>query len=226
MTGSRVSVCCDDGLWRQGRVTSMRTSPMETNKMFSVKMDANSSVSLVRGRVPVWCWQLQMAEWRESDIYGPGFMTSLPCRTKLVAGQAVFVTHNGREVEGSVVQHLTSQVGQWLISLVGTGVLLVEVHWNCKIRLLTQVWYNTRLSWVATVSSGAGRQSGGGHPTPHNLSSTCHTLHPLTDRTHVSSAPTVSVTTSPAPVKQVWVCGSQFGSYFLAGGEAVTEYCN
>ena len=45
-----------------------------------------------------------MAEWRESDIYGPGFMTSLPCRTKLVAGQAVFVTHNGREVEGSVVQ--------------------------------------------------------------------------------------------------------------------------
>ena len=53
-----------------------------------------------------------MAEWRESDIYGPGFMTSLPCRTNLVAGQAVFVTHNGREVEGSVVQQLTSQVGQ------------------------------------------------------------------------------------------------------------------
>ena len=53
-----------------------------------------------------------MAEWRESDIYGPGFMTSLPCRTKLVAGQAVFVTHNGREVEGEVLDHDTEQVSQ------------------------------------------------------------------------------------------------------------------
>lgn len=91
--GARVSVGCEDGLWRQGKVTSMRTSELETNKMFSVKMDVSS----------------QTQEWRETEIYGPGFMTSLPCNTELVVGQAVFVTHNGREVEGNVVLHLSSQ---------------------------------------------------------------------------------------------------------------------
>ena len=95
LAGSRVSVCCDDGLWRQGRVSSMRTSPLETNKMFSVVLEGSS----------------QLGEWNESDIYGPGFLTSLPWQTRLVGGQSVFLTHNGREVEGTVSQHLNNQVG-------------------------------------------------------------------------------------------------------------------
>ena len=90
LAGSRVSVCCDGGLWRQGRVTSMRTSPLETNKMFSVVLEGSS----------------QMGEWKESDIYGPGFLTSLPWQTRLRKSQSVFLTHNGREVEGTVSQHL------------------------------------------------------------------------------------------------------------------------
>ena len=94
LTGSRVSVCCDDGLWRQGRVSSMRTSPLETNKMFSVVLEGSN----------------HLGEWSESDIYGPGFLTSLPWQTRLQKNQPVFLTHNGREVEGSVSQHLNNQV--------------------------------------------------------------------------------------------------------------------
>ena len=71
--------------------------------------------------------KLQIQEWRESEIYGPGFMTSLPCNTQLVVGQAVFVTHNGREVEGTVVQHLRAQVGQQLfLSLISLYSMLVK----------------------------------------------------------------------------------------------------
>ena len=53
----------------------------------------------------------QLGEWKESDIYGPGFLTSLPWQTRLVGGQPVFLTHNGREVEGTVSQHLNNQGG-------------------------------------------------------------------------------------------------------------------
>ena len=119
-----MSVCCEDGLWKLGRVTSMRTSPLETNKMFAVKLEAGS----------------ESGEWRESDIYGPGFLTSLPFKTQLVEGQGVFVTHNGREVEGSVVKHLSSQVGlnnSYLVSrktdLLGSNYISIEI------RMLTQV---------------------------------------------------------------------------------------
>ena len=87
--------------------------------MFAVKMEGSS----------------ESQEWRESDIYGPGFMTSLPYKTQLVAGQAVFVTHNGREVEGSVVQHLSSQVGhQHLLSRYwGEQTLAaVQLHFNLR----------------------------------------------------------------------------------------------
>ena len=73
----------------------MRTSPLETSKMFSVVLEGSS----------------QGGEWNESDIYGPGFLTSLPWQTQLVGGQPVFITHNGREVEGTVSQHLNNQVG-------------------------------------------------------------------------------------------------------------------
>ena len=50
----------------------MRTSPLETNKMFSVVLEGSS----------------QGGEWNESDIYGPGFLTSLPWQTQLMGQSA------------------------------------------------------------------------------------------------------------------------------------------
>ena len=83
-------------------MTSMRTSPLETNKMFSVVLEGSS----------------QLGEWNESDIYGPGFLTSLPWQTRLRSSQSVFLTHNGREVEGTVSQHLSNQVRlDWTVIL-------------------------------------------------------------------------------------------------------------
>ena len=118
LAGSRVSVCCDDGLWRQGRVSSMRTSPLETNKMFSVVLEGSS----------------QLGEWNESDIYGPGFLTSLPWQTRLQKNQPVFLTHNGREVEGSVSQHLNNQV-----RLDRTLILSQELSTDGKLTNLAQI---------------------------------------------------------------------------------------
>ena len=78
--GSRVSVCCKDGVWRLGLVTAMRSKedgliPME--KKFSVKIECNKRVE----------------EFSENEVIGPGFLSAIPFGTELVTGQHVFVTH-------------------------------------------------------------------------------------------------------------------------------------
>eukprot|EP00092_Neocalanus_flemingeri_P014066 GFUD01015175.1.p1 GENE.GFUD01015175.1~~GFUD01015175.1.p1 ORF type:complete len:580 (+),score=103.80 GFUD01015175.1:324-2063(+) len=90
--GSRVSVCCKDGAWRIGLVTAMRSRedglmPME--KKFSVKIECTKAVD----------------EYSESEVIGPGFLSAIPIGSELIVGQHVFVTNNGREVEGKVNSH-------------------------------------------------------------------------------------------------------------------------
>ena len=53
-----------------------------------------------------------MCEHSETRILGPGFLSSLPPGARLSQGQHVFLTHNGREVEGRVVQHSRDQVSE------------------------------------------------------------------------------------------------------------------
>lgn len=94
--GSRVSVCCKDGVWRTGLVTAMRSKEdglIPVEKKFSVKLECNKRVE----------------EFSENEVIGPGFMSAIPFGTELIMGQHVFVTHNGREVEGKVNSHNTIQ---------------------------------------------------------------------------------------------------------------------
>ena len=63
-------------------------------KKFSVKLECNKRVE----------------EFSENEVIGPGFMSAIPFGTELIMGQHVFVTHNGREVEGKVNSHNTIQV--------------------------------------------------------------------------------------------------------------------
>ena len=58
-----------------------------------------------------------MCEHSETRILGPGFLSSLPPGARLSQGQHVFLTHNGREVEGRVVQHSRDQVSQARIKI-------------------------------------------------------------------------------------------------------------
>jgi len=86
--GSRVCVGTDDGMWRHGRVTSIRP-----DSMFSVRLEQTD----------------QVVDHHESRILGPGFLSCLPVTCVLVSGQQCYLTHNGREVEGVVTHHNQSQ---------------------------------------------------------------------------------------------------------------------
>ena len=95
--GSRVSVCCKDGVWRIGLVTAMRAREdglIPVEKKFSVKLECSKRVE----------------EFSENEVIGPGFFSAIPFGTELIMGQHVFVTNNGREVEGKVRSHNVSQV--------------------------------------------------------------------------------------------------------------------
>jgi len=77
-------------------VTAMRSredSLMPMEKKFSVKLESSKTVE----------------EFCESVLVGPGFLSVIPVGTELVTGQEVFVTNNGREVEGKVASHNIAQ---------------------------------------------------------------------------------------------------------------------
>ena len=61
----------------------------------------------------------QVRDHSEGRILGPGFLSSLPADTTLRPGnrQQVYITHNGREVEGEVLDHDTEQVSQHSVIL-------------------------------------------------------------------------------------------------------------
>ena len=91
--GSRVGVRADDGWWRLGVVTAMRTEEYSfrqgKEQAFSVRLDGERAA----------------LEYREQEIVGPGFRSSIPPVGSLNDGQFVYITHGGREVGGRVVSH-------------------------------------------------------------------------------------------------------------------------
>ena len=75
--GARVTVKCVDGFWRPGVVAAMRSSPADFGeKKFSVRLEGLGTV----------------LECREAEIVGPGFLSNLPCSTRLLPGQVRLLT--------------------------------------------------------------------------------------------------------------------------------------
>lgn len=88
--GTRISAPGQDGRYYSGIIQATKTSEGEgSENVYSVLFDNK----LVK-------------ELKESEIIGPGFQNV--SSIKLKAGQKVFITHNGREVCGSVVYHWPS----------------------------------------------------------------------------------------------------------------------
>jgi len=84
--GSRVVGRCRDCVWRPGQVMAM--NGREGSERFSVRLEEGGTVN-----------------FEEGQLVGPGFLTSIPVDARLANGQQVFVTHQGREVEGRVTSH-------------------------------------------------------------------------------------------------------------------------
>lgn len=103
--GTRVCAPGADGIWYSGTIQGVKTPPSANQKdntncinltphtRYSVRFDSKQDISR-RGLA---------REFRESELIGPGFKTIMDVRLK--PGQKVFLTYNGRESAGEVVQH-------------------------------------------------------------------------------------------------------------------------
>jgi len=92
-----VAVQTKDSIWRRGTVIGMRN---DDDRL--MPFEKNFEVQIPDGKH----WDKYYCE---DDIYGPGFNTSIPIGTKLLLGQQVYVTHEGREVKGTIKTHHSEQ---------------------------------------------------------------------------------------------------------------------
>ena len=87
--GTRVCVRGDDGIYYSGVINAVKSCMSDSR--YSVRFDpAPNSPAPKR-------------EYRDVELIGPGFQTMQGIR--LLKGQRVYITYNGRETSGEVVQH-------------------------------------------------------------------------------------------------------------------------
>ncbi|XP_021709150.1 zinc finger protein 704 isoform X2 [Aedes aegypti] len=99
--GTRVCAPGADGIWYSGTIQTVKTNQKDNtncinltpNTRYSVRFDSKLDTAK-RGLA---------REFRESELIGPGFKTIMDVRLK--PGQKVFLTYNGRESAGEVLQH-------------------------------------------------------------------------------------------------------------------------
>ncbi|XP_046391901.1 zinc finger protein 704 [Ischnura elegans] len=101
--GTRVCALGEDQLYHPGVINAVRTTAAPAGSgpgenRYSVRFDCSSPQRRGSGVVA--------REYRDSEIVGPGFRSVTNVRLR--PGQKVFLTHNGREVAGRVLE-----VGEW-----------------------------------------------------------------------------------------------------------------
>ena len=104
--GMRVCALGEDGLFYPGRIQAVKTpaSPKDNqncinltpNTRYSVRFDPHPSLTFSPQRRGI-------CEFSCSELIGDGFGSITD--VKLKPGQKIYVTHNGRETGGTVVEH-------------------------------------------------------------------------------------------------------------------------
>lgn len=102
IVGMRVCALCDDGFYYPCRIVGVKTpcSPFDNqncinlgpNTRFTVRFDPNAAL-------PRRC----RCEFPVEELIGDGFTSILDAR--LQPEQRVFITYNGREISGTVIEH-------------------------------------------------------------------------------------------------------------------------
>ena len=102
--GTRVAAPGPDGIYRAGVIQAVKTRGQEDPGSMFMADDSSSSLSSCRYSVRFEEGARRGAtfEFSGADLVGPGFGG---VGARLVRGQRVFVTHNGREMAATVSHH-------------------------------------------------------------------------------------------------------------------------
>lgn len=95
--GTRVAALTEEGMYHSGMIQAVKTpAPFpENNNCINLTPNTRYTVRFDGGK--------KTREYRDAELIGPGFRSMTGVR--LVLGQRVFLTYNGREVRGEVLEH-------------------------------------------------------------------------------------------------------------------------
>lgn len=102
--GMRVCALAEDGLYYPGRIHAVKTPASPKDNQNCINLTPNTRYSVRFDPNPVFGPQRRgIYEFSCSELIGDGFGSIID--VKLKPDQKVYVTHNGRETCGSVVEH-------------------------------------------------------------------------------------------------------------------------
>lgn len=102
--GMRVCALAEDGLYYPGRIHAVKTPASPKDNQNCINLTPNTRYSVRFDPNPVFGQQRRgIYEFSCSELIGDGFGSIND--VKLKPGQKVYITHNGRETGGSVVEH-------------------------------------------------------------------------------------------------------------------------
>lgn len=99
--GMRVCALGEDGLYYPGRIHAVKTPASPKDNQNCINLTPNTRYSVRFDQNPVL--RRGIYEFSCSELIGDGFGSIID--VKLKPGQKVYVTHNGRETTGTVVEH-------------------------------------------------------------------------------------------------------------------------
>lgn len=98
----RVCALGEDGLFYPGRIHAVKTPASPRDNQNCINLTPNTRYS-VRFDTTPFCRRGTNFEFSCSELIGDGFGSIIDVRLR--PGQKVYVTHNGRETTGVVVEH-------------------------------------------------------------------------------------------------------------------------
>ena len=109
--GTRIVAPGHDGRFYPAVIQAVKTCQpdRETENRYTVRFDNSRKIS----------------EFHETDLIGPGF-AGLSNLTHLMPGQRVYITHGGREMEGTIMSHDTT-LDQILVNLAVSQTFLLPL---------------------------------------------------------------------------------------------------
>ena len=118
--GTRVCASTSDGKYYSGVITAVKTPPTSTSTensncinitpdtRYEVRFDSKHAIEYFNTN-----------NFYDSQLIGPGFR-SISSGIRLLPGQTVYITYNGREVSGEVISH-HENLDEVIISIAPSG---------------------------------------------------------------------------------------------------------
>lgn len=145
--GMRVCALAEDGLYYPGRIHAVKTPASPKDNQNCINLTPNTRYSVRFDPNPVFGPQRRgIYEFSCSELIGDGFGSITD--VKLKPDQKIYITHNGRETGGTVVEH-DIQMDEVTIQIQATANEVSLNNWyDYEEKKHTELFHSSSLEWM------------------------------------------------------------------------------